>query len=89
MVNLLTDHTQFTQAYVKTAINEQHKLYNSYDCLNDHGASYALLDSLDKAFKTYVRACLPDDFCFPLVWMQVIKALQSDSHERFKTMKCK
>ena len=31
MVNLLMDHTQFTQAYVKTAIEEQHKVYDSYE----------------------------------------------------------
>ena len=88
MVNLLMDHTQFTQAYVKTAIEEQQKLYDSYNCSNDHSASYALLDSLDISFKRYVKDHLPDDFCFPLVWMQVIKALQSDSLECFKTIKC-
>ena len=87
MVNLLTDHTWFMQAYVKTAIKEHHKLYDSYDHLNDHGACYTLLDSLDMTFKTYIKFHLPDDFCFPLAWMLVIKALQSDSHECFKTMK--
>ena len=30
MVNLLTDHTCFTQAYVKTAIKAQYQLYNSW-----------------------------------------------------------
>ena len=74
MVNLLTDHTQFTEAYIKTAIKEQHKLYNSYDCLNNCGACYTILDSLHAAFKMYIKAHLSDNFCFPLVWMQVIKA---------------
>ena len=55
----------------------------------DHRACYALLDSLDVSFKKYVKDCLPDDFCFPIIWMQVIKALQSDSLECFRTMKCK
>ena len=31
MVKILMDHTQLTQAYVKTAVEEQCKLYNSYD----------------------------------------------------------
>ena len=75
MVNLLTDHTWFTQAYIKTVIRKQHKLYNSYDHWNDCGACYALLDDLDTAFKMYIKACLPDNFCFLLVWMQVIKAM--------------
>ena len=35
MVNLLTDHTWFTQAYIKTAIKEQCKCYNSCDHSND------------------------------------------------------
>ena len=87
MVNLLTDHTLFTQAYIKTAIEEQCKLYDSYDHSNNHEACYALLDSLAATFKTYVEACLPDDFCFLLIWMQVIKALQSDLLEHFKTMR--
>ena len=72
MVNLLTDRTHFTQAYVKTAIEEQHKLYDSYDCSKDCSSCYALLDSLDISFKKYVEDWLPKDFCFPLIWMQVI-----------------
>ena len=87
MVNLLTDHTQFTQAYIKTTIKEQHKLYDSYDHLNSHQACYAHLDSLDATFKMYVKACLPNDFCFLLVWMQVIKALQRKLLNCFKTRK--
>ena len=31
MVNLLMDHIWFTQAYIKTAVKEQHKLYDPYD----------------------------------------------------------
>ena len=61
------DHTWFTQAYIKTAIEEHHKLYDSYDCLNDHGTCYTLLDSLDGTFKMYIEACLPNDFCFLLI----------------------
>ena len=87
MVNLLTDHTWFTQAYVKTAIKEQHKMYDSYDCSNDCGACYVLLDSLDATFKIFVEVHLPNDFCFQLIWMQVIKALHSNSMKHFKTMK--
>ena len=87
MVNLLMDNTWFAQAYVKTPIKEQHKLYNSYNCSNDCGACYTLLDSLDSTFKTHIKACLPNDFCFQLVWMQVIKAMQSGSLKHFKTMK--
>ena len=78
-VNLLTDHTWFTQAYIKTANEEQCKLYDSYDHFNNHSACYALPDSLDVSFKKYVEDELPDDFCFLLGWMQIIKALQSDS----------
>ena len=89
MVNLLTDHTWSTQAYIKTAIEEQCKLCDSYDHLNNHSACYALLDSLDVSFKKYVEDQLPDDFCFLLVWMQVMKVLQSDSLKRFQAMKSK
>ena len=56
--------------------------------LNDHSACYTLLDSLDVSFKRYVKDCLSDDFFYPIVWMQVIKALQSDSLKHSKTMKC-
>ena len=88
MVNLLTDHTQLTQANVKTAIEEQNKLYNSYDHSNDCSACHVLLDRLDISFKQDIENCLPNDFCLLIVWMQVIKALQSDSLECFKAMKC-
>ena len=53
MLNLLKDHTQFTQAYTKTAIKEQCNLYNSYDHSSNHGACHTLVDSLDKTFKTF------------------------------------
>ena len=86
MVNLLMDHTQFTQAYIKTAVKEQHKMYHSYNHLNDCSACYALLDSLAKTFKKYIKDYLPNDFSFLLIWMQVIKALQSNSLECFKTL---
>ena len=46
LVNLLMDHTQFTQAYIKTAIKEHHKLYDSYDWLRNHGACYVLWTAL-------------------------------------------
>ena len=68
-------------AYVNTAIKAQCKLYDSYNCLNDHSDCYALLDSLDVSFKKYIEDCLPNDFCFLIIWMHIIKALQS------KTMK--
>ena len=87
MVNLLMDHTHLTQAYIKTAIKEQCKLYDSYDHWNDCGACYAKLDSLDATFKMYIKAHLPNNSCFLLIWMQVIKALQSDSLKCFKAMK--
>ena len=87
MVNLLIDHTWLTPAYVETALKEQHNLYDSYDCLNNCSACYALLDSIDATFKMFIEPCLPDDFCFPLIWMQVIKALQSNSLKSFKIMK--
>ena len=56
---------------------------------NDHSACYTLLNSLDISFKKYVEDHLPNNFCFLIIWIQVIKALQSDSLECFKTMKCK
>ena len=83
------DHTQFTQAYVKTAIKEQSKLYVSYDCSNNYSACYTLLDSLDPSFKQYIKDYLPDNVCLLIVWMQVIKALHTNSLKCFKTMKCK
>ena len=58
MVNLLIDHIRITEAYVKTAIEEQHKLCDSYNHLNNHGTCYTLLDSLDAKFKMYVDAHL-------------------------------
>ena len=88
MVNLLTVHTQFTQAYVKTAVEEHCKLYDAFDCSNDHSACYALLDSLDISFKQYIRDHLHDDFYLLIIWMQVIKALQRNSLKHFKAMKC-
>ena len=82
MVNLLTDHTQFTQAYVKTAVEEQHKLYDYYNCSMDRSACYALLDSLDKMFKKYIKDCLPNNFCF----QSCHQGPASDSLKHFKTM---
>ena len=61
-VNLLTNHTQFTQAYIKTAIKEQYKSYICNNHSNDCSACYALLDGLDISFKKYIKDHLPCDF---------------------------
>ena len=55
---------------------------------NEYSACYALLNILDSSFKQYIKDQLPNGFCLKIIWMEVIKALQSDSLKHIKAMKC-
>ena len=86
MVNVITDHTRFTQAYVRSAAPIQYAKYDVYDRSNDRAAHLMFVDSLNKTLKGEIQDRIPDEPSFLEVWMLFIQTLQSDSMERFKDM---
>ena len=84
MVNVITDHTRFTQAYVRSAAPTQYAKYDAYDRTNDRAARLMFVDSLNETLKGEFH--IPDEPSFLEVWMLFIQTLQSDSMERFKDM---
>ena len=86
MVNVITDHTRFTQAYVRSAAPIQYAKYDAYDRFNDRAARLMFVDSLNDTLKGEIQDRIPDEPSFLEVWMLFIQTLQSDSMERFKDM---
>ena len=88
MVNLLTDHICFTQAYIKTAAEEQHKHCDSYD----HSECFivpamACLTALTHHSRGTLRLMSPMTFACPLHGCKSSK-LCKVTCLNFKTMKC-
>ena len=86
MVNVIMDHTWFTQAYVQSAAPIQYAKYDAYDRSNDQAARLMFVDSLNETLKGEIQDRIPDEPSFLEVWMLFIQTLQSDSMERFKDM---
>ena len=81
MVNVITDHTQFTQAYIWSAAPIQYAKYDAYDQSNDQAARLMFVDSLNETLKGEIQDHIPDEPSFLEVWMLFIQTLQSDSME--------
>ena len=86
MVNVITDHTRFTQAYICSAAPIQYAKYDAYDRSNDRAAHLMFVDSLNETLKGEIQDRIPDKPSFLEVWMLFIQTLQSNSMERFKDM---
>ena len=86
MVNVITDHTQFTQAYLRSAAPIQYAKYDAYDRSNNRATCLMFVDSLNETLKGEIQDRIPDEPSFLEVWMLFIQTLQSDSMEQFKDM---
>ena len=85
-VNVIMDHTWFTQGYVRSAAPIQYAMYDTYDRSNDRATCLMFVDSLNETLKGEIQDRIPDEPSFLEVWMLFIQTLQSDSMERFKDM---
>ncbi|KAI2490922.1 hypothetical protein MHU86_23638 [Fragilaria crotonensis] len=87
MTNVVRSHSRYTVASAKTLSSQQILRYDKYDKLNDLAATKFLLSSLHPALMSKIKEKMDDDDSFHVVWLELIKTIQSTSIERFEDLK--
>jgi hypothetical protein len=87
MSNVIKSHSRYTVATAKTLSSRQALLYNAYDKTNNLDAAKFLLSSLDPALISKIKGKTDDNDSFHVVWLQLIKTIQSTLIERFEDLK--
>jgi hypothetical protein len=86
MSNVIKEYARFTLSIARKAIITQVILYDKYDRENDRAAIAFLLDSLDLDLSTKLQERIDETDNFPVVWIQLLKLVQSTSIERFENL---
>lgn len=87
MISCVTDHTRLTFDVVKKLVEKQMQKYDEYDKANDTDAARLLLNSLDDKLEKEVSTYCEGTEAFPVLWMRVIKCVQTVSIDHFDTLK--
>ena len=87
MINIVSDYARYSISTAETAYISQSQLYDKYDVQNNNTACKFLLASLDRELHDSIVEQLEDDSGFAVVWLYLIKSIQSISIERFEDLK--
>ena len=87
MTNVVKSHARYTVDTAKLLSTVQTAKYDKYDTTNDIAARAYLLASIEPSLSNKVEEKLDDSDPFPIVWLQLIKTIQSTSVERFEDIK--
>lgn len=87
MSNVVKEYARFTLTTAQNAIEHQAKLYDKYDRENDRASIEFLLDSLDVDLSTKLHERIEETDNFPIVWINLLKLVQSTSIERFENLR--
>ena len=87
MIHIVTDYARYSISTAETAYANQVGSYDKYDIQNNNTACKFLLASLDKELHDSIVEQLEEDPGFAVVWLYLIKAIQSISIERFEDLK--
>ena len=87
MTNVVKCHSRFTIDSARSFKDDASDWFDKYDKTNDKAARHFVLESLDEDLKDKVEDKLEDDDTFTVTWLTFIKAIQSVSIERFKSLK--
>jgi hypothetical protein len=87
MTNIIKSHSRYTiQTATRTLSAKQLLRYDKYDKNNDRAAIKYLLTSLSPALMSKIKEKVEDTDSFHIVWLQLIKTIQSTSIERFEDL---
>ena len=87
MVNIVKEHTRFTEEYVRDQAALYEKFYDDYDKSNSAAAREALLNSLDKPIAQDIERLLEEEDGFLVAWITFVREIQSLSSDRFDGLK--
>jgi hypothetical protein len=86
MSNVIKEYTRFTLNIAQKALNHQAPLYDKYNRENDRTTVEFLLDSLDPNLTRKLHKRIKENDNFPMIWIQLLKLVQSTSIERFENL---
>jgi hypothetical protein len=87
MSNVIKEYTRFTLSIAQKALGHQAPLYDKYDRENDRAAVKFLLNSLDPDLTRKLHKRIEESDNFPVIWIQLLKLVQSTSIERFENLR--
>jgi hypothetical protein len=87
MSNVIKEYAKFTLSTAQANMAHQIILYDKYDRENDRAAIEFLLDSLDTDLSTKLYERIEESDHFPIVWINLLKLVQSTSIERFENLR--
>jgi hypothetical protein len=87
MSNVIKEHARFTLSIAQRGMAVQSILYDKYDRENDRAAVAFLMDSLDTDLSMKLDERLDEADTFPIVWLNLLKLVQSTSIERFENLR--
>ena len=87
MTNVAKRHSRYTVQTAKSLGAPQLLLYDKYDKNNGRAAVKYLLSSLTPALMSKIKKKTKDADPFPVIWLQLIKTIQSTFIERFEDLK--
>jgi len=89
MTNIIKSHSRYTIQTARNLSALQMLRYDKYDKNNDRAAVRYLLSSLTPALMSKIKEKTEDTDSFHIVWLQLIKTIQSTLIERFEDLKVK
>ena len=87
MTNVVKSHSRYTIQTAKALSAKQLESYDKYDKTNDRAAIKYVLSSLTPDLMSKIKETTEDADSFHVIWLQLIKTIQSTSIERFEDLK--
>ena len=87
MTNVVKSHSRYTIQTAKTLSSKRLKSHDKYDKTNDRTAIKYVLSSLTPSLMSKIKEKTEDTDSFHIIWLQLIKTIQSTSIERFEDLK--
>jgi hypothetical protein len=86
MSNIVKEYACITLSIAQKAFTHQALMYDKYDCKNNCASVEFLLDLLDPDLMRKVHEQIEDSDNFPIVWIQLLKLVQSTSIEPIENL---
>jgi hypothetical protein len=87
MISVITSHSCFTIASMRTHSGMLEPLFDDYDCMNNNATKCFLIDLLLKELGALIKKKTQDDDTFVIVWMLILQLIQLTSIEVFEEIK--
>ena len=87
MSNMIKLYTCFTLSIAQMVLEQQSILYEKHDRENDRASVEFLLNSLNLDLSRKLHERIEETNNFPVIWIHILKLVQSTSIKRFKNLR--